>query len=260
MIDTPQRPARKLPVETVLKRAFLYAWESRNLLLRPYLIFAALLIATDLIAEVFAGPKNLIAAEILLVAQGLITTAFAVGIHRFVLLNETPKGVGFFHLDRYFVRYILISIILGLLLLVAAAPSVALQQTVGGGAPGGTAGIAALFALVFFVTSVLAVVRLSLLLPSAAVGDETPAKTIWQTTYGNGFRLMATGLLTAFPFFVAAVILSSAPDGELLRIAAIVVSGLIAPAEVIVLNTAQALCYDLLVRGNGPAVAEPPRR
>src|SRR4051794_15270630 len=89
MSDTPQRP-RRLPLDMVVKRAFLYAWESREVLMAPSLIYAAVIIASDLIGEAVAGPKDLHAMEILFVFQSLITASFAVGIYRFVLLNEAP--------------------------------------------------------------------------------------------------------------------------------------------------------------------------
>jgi hypothetical protein len=258
MIGTPPRPVRRLPIDIVVKRAFLYAWESRALLLPPLLIYAGLTIVADLVVARFAEPKNPGPAELVSFLEKLFALAFAVGIHRFVLLGEIHPGFGFFRWDRHFVRYVLITILLFVLILAAALPVV--QAALAGGPPNG--GIVLLgTATLFFATMVIT--RLSLMLPSAAIGDEIRSRAIWEATQGNGFRLLAATLLTSLPFLIVeAALLGLVGDDETgLRASAVRVAlDLLTPVQMIVLTVMLALSYDLLVRGNGPAIIEHPRR
>ncbi|HTJ64031.1 MAG TPA: hypothetical protein VL899_09485 [Alphaproteobacteria bacterium] len=258
MIDAPPRPARKLPVDIVVKRAFLYAWESREVLLPPYLIYAALTILADLIIVHFVGPKNPQPEQIVTFLEELFALAFAVGVHRFVLLGEARPGFAFFRWDRHFVRYVLITVLLLILMLAAALPTA--SAALMGGPPNGA--IVLLGTVTLFV-AMMVLTRLSLLLPSAAVGDETRARQIWEATQGNSLRMLAATLLTSLPFLIAEVAtLNLLPDDETSLKAALVkiVLGLLAPVQTIVLSVMLALSYDLLVRGNGPVIIDRPRR
>jgi hypothetical protein len=258
MIDTPQQPARKLPVDIVVKRAFLYAWESRALLLPPLLIYAGLTIVADLAVIRFLGSKVSGSAQLVTFFEELLALAFAVGVHRFVLLGETRPGFAFFRWDRHFVRYVLITILLFVLMLAAALPVV--QAALMGGPPNG---VIMLFGTVTLFFAVIVITRLSLLLPSAAIGDEIRGRAIWEATQGNSFRLLGATLLTSLPFLILGVaLLGLASDDKIgfMVVAVRVALDLLAPAQTIVVTVMLALSYDLLVRGNGPAIIEHPRR
>jgi hypothetical protein len=259
MIDIPPaRPARKLPVETVVKRAFLFSWESRHVLLQPFLIYAVLTILAELVTTHVAGPTSK-PMVLVAVAEQIFAMAFAVGIHRFVLLGEMPAGLRFFHLDRYFVRYVLVAIVLSLLLTLGSLPLLASISETKDGGPATVDGATLFFGTITLMLASIILVRLTLLLPSAAAGEETRAKTIWETTQGNGFRLLAATLITVLPFLIAeAALLRVLPkgDGGIAELVVTVAVGFLQPAQVIVLTVMLALCYDLLVRGNGPVVAD----
>jgi hypothetical protein len=258
MIDTPPQPVRRLPIDIVVRRAFLYTWESRAVLLSPFLIYAGLTILAELVVVHFVGPKNRLPAYVVTFVEELFALAFAVGIHRFVLLGEAHPGFAFFRWDRHFVRYVLITVLLFMLMMAAALP--AANAAVMGGPPNGAVVLLGTATLFF---AVVVLTRLSLLLPSAAIGDETRAKAIWEATRGNGFRLLGATLLTSLPFLIAEVaMLNLMPDDETSLKAALVkiVLGLVAPVQTIALSIVLALSYDLLVRGNGPVIIEPPRR
>ena len=47
---------RRLPIETVVKRSFLFAWESRAALMAPFLIYAAITILADIVVNGLVGP------------------------------------------------------------------------------------------------------------------------------------------------------------------------------------------------------------
>jgi hypothetical protein len=105
--------------------------------------------------------------------------------------------------------------------------------------------------------------RVLLILPAAAIADHNPLQLIWQRTRFNGPRLLATAFLAFLPFLAAqlAVMLSVYSPAQIFgggagaapNIAVTVVQVVIAPLQLIVLNIALALQYDILVRGNGPS-------
>ncbi len=248
MKPTPKR----LPVELVIRRSYLYAWESRAGLMTPLVIYAAVTMLADIVLGgqfgTFGRPIQFLVA----VAEQLLAMGFAVGVHRFVLAGEARPGIAFFRWDRHFVRYVLLSLLLLLLVLVAAA-------IVLGGAgydPGTQAvrvdGVTALFGSAALFAVSLIVARLSLLLPAAAVGEEVPARTIWRASEGNGFRLLATGFLTVLPFIGLEMMLIGLKDSVQPVIVVTILLSLVTSAQLIVLTIMLALSYDVLVRGGGP--------
>jgi hypothetical protein len=255
----PARPARKLPVEIVVKRAFLFAWESRRILLPPFLIYATLTILAEVLVSQIAGGEGHGPIYVLTAIEQIFAMAFAVGVHRYVLLGEAPAGFGFFHLDKHFIRYVLVTVLLFFLGVMAAVPTASVASGVGPGGVQGMGGATVFFGMATLFLAAAILVRLALLLPSAAIGDETRAKTIWEMTQGNSFRLIAATLMTVLPFLVVeAALLRLMPEngGGAIEVAITVAVGLVSPAQLITLTVLLALCYDLLVRGNGPVVTD----
>jgi hypothetical protein len=243
---------RRLPIELVIKRSFLYAWESRAVLMMPLLIYAGVTLLADIAINGLLGQVDRLVQVLLAIAEQVFSVAFAVGIHRFVLAGEVRPGFRFFRWDRHFIRYMLLSLLLVLLVAVAAAMVLA-----GGYDPGTQAlrvnGAAALIgSAALFIVSLI-VSRLLMMLPAAAVGDEVPARTIWQATEGNGFRLLATMLLTVVPFLIVEIILLSFSGGDQPSLVITILLSLVGSAQLVVLTIMLALSYDVLVRGGGPA-------
>lgn len=243
---------RRLPIEVVIRRSFLYAWESRAVLMTPLIIYAGVTLLADIAINGLLGPADRLLKILLTGAEQIFAVGFAVGIQRFVLAGEARPGFAFFRWDRHFVRYLLLTLLL--LLLVAVAVVMVLggvgfdpaTQTPRVDPAGALIGSVALF-----VVSVV-ISRLSLLLPAAAVGDEVPAKTIWQASIGNGFRLLATTLLTALPFLLIEMMLLAVKGEGRLSLIVTILASLVSSAQLIVLTVMLALSYDVLVRGGGP--------
>lgn len=252
---------RRLPVELVVKRSFLYAWESRHILAAPYAIYAAVTILLDLLSIRVVGTENPVPMFILQAAEQIFAMAFAVGIHRFVLLGETRPGFQFFRWDRHFVRYVLLTMLFLILILLATV----MMAGALGGNPEATAsagGAQALFALAVMLIPMLVALtvlcRLVMMLPAAALGDPVRAKEIWVAMQGNSLRLLATIFVTLLPFIVLdAVLMRVAPAaGEgMVGLLVIFLAGLIAPLQLIVVTIMLALSYDVLIRGGGPQAA-----
>jgi hypothetical protein len=239
---------RRLPIETVVKRSFLYAWESRAALMAPLLIYAAVTILADIVVNQLAGAVGHPVQFLLAAAEQVFATGFAVGIHRYVLIGEIRPGLGFFRWDRHFVRYMLLTLLLLLLVVVAA---VVVLGAIGFDPAKLDAVTALVGAAALFAVSVT-ISRLSLLLPSAALGDDVPARTVWKATERNGFRLLAATLLIALPFVIVEMMLVSLRGVGGLAFPVTILLGLITSVQLIVITVMLSLSYDVLVRGGGP--------
>jgi len=259
MIAVP--PPRRLPIDVVFKRSFFYAWESRAVLIRPYLIYMLVTILADLLLGESAKSANGLRLYLLTGLEEVFAMAFAVGIHRFVLLHEAPGGFRFFRWDRHFLQYLLTAVTLFLLGLLAVVPAVGIAGGAAGPVGSGAVGIAALFGLAFAVAAALVLSRMALTLPSAALGDGTTMRDIWDRTAGNGMRLLGVTVMTVLPFMaIQAILLHLLPAADdplatgfsLAEILVTIVWGLISPIQLVVVTIMLSLCYDVLVRGGGP--------
>jgi hypothetical protein len=261
-MNPPER-LRALPVWLVVRRAFSYAWESRAALWAPYAIFTALTLAADMALDA-VGVRPVDPLRILVeAASEVFAMAFAVGIHRFVLLGEAPRGVRFFRWDKHLVQYVLTA--LALVLAGALALIFARGIAKGLGESGGAAAFGAVFLAVSGVLIASLLCRVSLMLPSAALGDLAPTRLVWRATHGNGPRLLGATMLVVGPFIAAQFLILwlLRPPGQfmpgsveisgLAGLVATAAVALISPLQLIVLTMALALEYDFLVRGRGPA-------
>lgn len=250
-----QVPPRRLPIEAVVKRSFLFAWESRAVLAQPYVIYAVLTIIADLLLSQVLSPDNHVVLYGITAAEQIFAMAFAVGIHRYVLLAELRPGFQFFRWDRHFVQYVLIALLLLILAMTAALMIFGVVGSDPAHATNGMGGATALFGLAVMLVVGLVLSRLALALPLAAIGDQVRTRAVWQATDGNGFRLLATMLLTFLPFLVveaALIHLLPDPGGGLLEAVITVLLGLISPIQLIVVTIMLSLSYDVLIRGGGP--------
>jgi hypothetical protein len=245
---------RRLPIEIVVKRSFLYAWESREILGAPFFIYAAVTILAELLLDLSVGSKNHAALYLLSAAEQLFAVAYAVGLHRFVLLGEVRAAPRFFRWDRHFVQYVLLTL---LLLILALAAAVIVMGVIGAnGAEPGAPG--ALFGLAVMLGVALVLSRLALALPAAALGEQKRPREIWQKTEGNSFRLLAATLLTALPFLVVEAALSRLlpePRNGAVELLVTVTQGLLSSMQLTVVTVMLSLSYDVLIRGGGPPAA-----
>jgi hypothetical protein len=263
MIEVNAKPFRRLPVWIVVRRSFTYAWESRYILALPYAIYAAITIMADILIGYAADPGNNTPAYAVSAVEEIFAMAFAVGIHRYVLLGEVRSGLRFFRWDRHFLQYVLTALSLFLVGLMVLLVAIGLSKGQDLAANPGAMGFVTLFMMSMTVWVGLCLCRMSLMLPSAALGDNVAAKTIWRETMRNGFRIFAATLLAVAPFLIvqgALVRLYPSTEGlaglassGIQGFVVMVLIGLISPLQLIVLTTALSLQYDILVRGRGPA-------
>jgi hypothetical protein len=245
---------RRLPIELVIRRSFLFAWESRAVLMAPLIIYIGLTTIADLVVGQMAGSDNTASMFFLVVAGQVLGAAFAVGIHRFVLLAEAPSGFRFFRWDGNFVQYVIVA----LLLLVMSVSILLMAAGLTGGdpaaQPSAASGLAALFSLFVMVFAAPAFSRLFLALPSAALGDRVGTRQIWKATEGNGVRLLLASLLVVFPFLVVDALLFvevlKAGGGAKFLVLELIRG--VSAVQMVVWSIMLSLSYDVLVRGGGP--------
>jgi hypothetical protein len=273
-IEASPKP-RQIPILVVVKRSYAYGWERRDVFARPYWLYVALTFLGNLLQALSSNNKAVLVLG--LVVYQIFAMAFAVGIHRFVLLREAGRGGGFYCWDRHLTPYVLAALCLAGAAFVGLFAGAIAGVVIYGmifGLPADQAAIAgaqsfstiSLFALAPIVLIGASLCRAALILPAIAADAENGPGivgrlgTIWRVSHHNGPRLFAIDLLVALPFMAAQLIflsmLFAAPASPglsapvfLLAIALL----LIAPLQIIVGNVALALQYDFLVRGNGPS-------
>jgi hypothetical protein len=246
---------RRLPIEIVVKRSFLYAWESREVLAAPFAIYVVVTILAEIVLGVLVGSKSHGPLYLLSAAEQVFAVAFAVGLHRFVLLGEVQAGPRFFRWDRHFVQYVVLTL---LLLIMALAAAIIVMGALGTDGTGGAVepgAPGALFGLAVMLGVALVLSRLALALPAAALGERKRPREIWQATEGNSFRLLGATLLTALPFLIVEAALSRLmpePRGDALEILMTVAEGVLSAMQLTVVTVMLSLSYDVLIRGGGP--------
>jgi hypothetical protein len=261
---------RLLPVWTVFRRSYAYAWERRDVLAVPYLIYAAITTALDLTLDRITGGSKPATLFALLIDQAF-GMAFAVAIQRFVLLGEAGKGASFFRWDRFFRTYLINALLLGFAIGLSAVFLLGLFENIGimmgvvdaeslRPIPSPRASALSLLGLIAAITIGAFVSRVLLTLPAAALGQEDRLRIVWAATTGNGLRLLAASILVLLPFVtIEAALLRATLDNQggivsngPLSLAIEILSGLVAPLQLVVFTIMLALDYDALIRGGGP--------
>lgn len=268
-VDAPIR----LPIWTVIRRSFAYSWESRAVLLQPFLIYAAATMAIDWVVQYAIGTQNAAVNLAVAMVELLLGMAFAVGIHRFVLLGEAANGLRFFRWDRNLAHYAATAfpLLVGMAALFLVGVGFGAQVGNPAAAPPsgqGTLALVQLAMLAVFAAAAMALARLSLTMPAAAIDDKIGLGAAWRASRANGFRIVTAAFLIVTPFMLADALLSpsyfsavfqameNGADTSAIPPPDIVIQailGLLGPLELVILVVMLSLCYDLLVRGGGPA-------
>ena len=274
---------RHLPVWVVVKRSSGYVWENRSRLLLPLCIvllwYLVILFAEapflprptdDSLPSVVSLLTNLAAS----VAELVIAAAFAVGVHRMVLLGEVRDGFNFLRWDADFRRYFWIAFTLLLLsvgpvMVLASAPVLDLADEIGT-----PAYLALALAVIAWVVWAILSIRLTLALPAAALGYIHCFKLSWRATQQNLWRLLAVTAIVGLPIgiieatvvaiadavlgthFGSAAGSSTAIHLALVRLPDITVSAVAAAISEAIYIASLSFSYDFLVRGSGQALSQ----
>jgi len=199
-------PPGRLPVLRLVRHAYLDLVGNWRSLVQ----IGALWLVVPWVLHAIGGPLPAILGDLALTA-GL--AAIAVAWHRHLLLGEplghrpAPFGA---EVARYLAYTVVIVLLLGvasvLLTVVVAVPGVLLGLAGGPGAEGRPGGPWLAFGILVGAASLLVAMRLQLVLPAAAVGERRVTLAgSWNTTRGNGWRLLAGFVLVTLPVSVAGV-------------------------------------------------------
>lgn len=247
---------RKLPVREIASDSYGYVWANRNALILPLallLIFDLFIIwMTRRTPSPGAAQGTGLTLELLALAWlwTLGTMAFAVGLHRRILLDEprqdfallSPAGTLLAYIWTAFKTSLAMALIAALLMI-----PVGVYQTVTEAATGHRPSVEHMlpnsFAAIF--VSVLISVRLLLALPGSATGGIRSLRQSWRTTHGNWGRLIVIVLAAALPFQIPALALNQIGLGDV-SWAASVLNAILTIAAVPVLTVALSLSYRTL--------------
>lgn len=197
---TPVRPT--LPIPGTLAEVYALLWNNRDGFLRVVLIPAAASFLLTVIAYNITEEGVLL---VLLAADLIPTTLFAVGWHRLILLGpQQAFGAPLLRWGNRETAYLGRSIVLMLGSLMAMAVPVSIAMAVAQRSVLGH-----LLILFLSVTTLFIMVRLALVLPASAVDASYGFAQSWNDTTARGFRLVAIVLLVATPMFLLLQIFNS---------------------------------------------------
>jgi hypothetical protein len=256
-----------LPVFATIIRSFEVMAEQWRLLTLPFVALSVFNLLIDhLMTRMRDDGGASIGLNFLTIVIGM---SFITGIHRTVLLNEARNGIGFFRFDRSWLRHVTAwATLSGCCLLLTLSYAIV---------------AAASYFLIAFVLSTLAariavgietgiaiivmlgmLVRLTLSLPAAAIGEPRRLALSWRATRGNVWRMIGLSVGLALLLVCVAI-----PSGltVLFVTAAIAASHalsshsplMLLPAEIwlsagdafatMLFSIALSLTYDRLARG-----------
>lgn len=245
-----------LPVGEIVAKSYAYAWNNRHVLILP----VALLLLADLlsawvasrVAEAGTSPglaalfPTFFAIWLFLLAS----MAFAVGIHRRVLLGEARQDLALFRFDRRLASYVWtlvkISLLLGVICLALIVPISILQgvtTAVAGQPPSLDVLLPATWAAVSI--DLLFGIRLMLALPGAAVGGMRSIRQSWRMTRGNWGRLILVFFAVTLPFQMPSLAMMQAHLGQT-SWALIVFNAVLSVVSVPIFTVALSLSYEKL--------------
>jgi len=130
-------------------------------------------------------------------------SAIAVTWHRFVLLEERPRGLvplSAWRTARYVGRVLLLAGVVGVILLLTAVVLAIVGSRVLGGSGFGI--VIYFLPLVVWLLMMFLLLRTGLAFPATAIDDQTwTLERSWHRTEGNSLRLFGGLLLVALPFY-----------------------------------------------------------
>ena len=202
----------------------------------------------SLSGEQMPSAGSMFSALISAIVTVVLFSWIAVAWHRFVLLGEVPTSFVPAWRGRSVLQYIITSIIIGVLLML-------LSLLVGFGLGlflvplGGTLGTLLLWSVMVVVVAIVAY-RLSVVLPSVAIGDKIAISEALEVTKGAGGTLFFLGLVAGVASIIIELPAMFSPDPASLlnQIYLLVIGWFTLMIGVSILTT----LYDVFVEGNTP--------
>lgn len=209
-------PKNELPVIATVKEAYaLFFGEFIALLRAAWAPVILMLVLSAFASQLIAATNSSghILGALLLVLASLVSILAVVRWHRFVILGETERDRPIFAIRREERASILAYVVVSLLFVATFLPLLATiaassmdRSSAGDSSFSITAiafvviGIAVSIAIFFFA------IRLSLILPHAAVTGHVGLRAIYSATRGNIWRMLCIYLLTMLPLMMLAIV------------------------------------------------------
>ncbi len=267
--DFPDETIPSLSITEIAGRSYSYVWDNRRLLAVPLIFVFAIQFLFAILAPA-AGPKPALGALPMItglsIASIVCLMAFAVGVHRAVLLQDVRTGFAFLRWDNNFRRYARTWLTVFLMTMACATIAVIVMMIAlktGAGKPSSTM-VVVLIGLAIPLAALLP--RLSLAFPAAAVGELEPIRYSWRITKGSVLKLLAAfvlatlpflffGLLLAVPTLFAAMMIKLVPNVALamksLTYIFVAVNAALKSLSTAILTVTLSLSYDALAERPG---------
>ncbi|PKQ06026.1 MAG: hypothetical protein CVT72_07805 [Alphaproteobacteria bacterium HGW-Alphaproteobacteria-11] len=199
----------KLDILGMVREAYGGAWTHMGEMLRLIWLPGLLYLATAVISMFVDPAENLLTSLLLNIVALFLWPIIAVTWHRFVLIGDAPSGSFHLHFGRREARFLMVSFFLFLLLLPGLLLAMA-GATIAQEQPQSTTGsLLGFIGMLLILVSVYFFVRLSLLLPAAAVDDPVDARLVLERTRGNFWRMVAVFALIVLPIALCVILLAS---------------------------------------------------
>jgi hypothetical protein len=250
------RAPTPLPVREIIAKSYAYAWENRSALILPIAVLLLLDLFSAWLSLKAAATDESVRAHILIPSLVSIwffllgTMAFAVGIHRRILLGEARQDLALFQIDRKLLTYLWtmlkVSLALAAICLMLILPIAIFQAvtTTVASQPPSLDNMLPLTMVAIFI-DLLFGIRLMLALPGAAVGGERSIRRSWRMSQGNWGRLIFILCGVTLPFQIPALSISQMDPGAI-SWAAIILNAILTTISLPVLTVALSLSYGKL--------------
>lgn len=248
---------RKLPVREIAADSYGYVWANRGALILPLALLLILDLFITWLTQRTSAPGATPGTAVTLGQFALAwlwifgAMAFAVGLHRRILLDEPRQDFALLSPTRTLLAYmwtaLKTSVAMGLIAALLMLP-VGVYQGVTTAATGQKPSVEHLLPNSFaaILVSLLIAVRLMLSLPGAATGGERSLRQSWRMTRGNWGRLIVIVLLVALPFQLPSLAVQLISLGDV-SWAASVFNAILTIAALPVMTVALSLSYRTLV-------------
>lgn len=199
----------KLDILGTVREAYGGAWTHMGEMLRLIWLPGLLYLATSVVSMYVDPAENLLTSLLLNVVALFLWPIIAVTWHRFILIGDAPSGSFHLHFGRREARFLMVSIFLFLLLLPGLLLAIAGTTVAAEQSQSTTGSLLGFIGMLLILVSVYFFVRLSLLLPAAAVDDPVDARLVLERTRGNFWRMIVVFALVVLPIALCVVLLAN---------------------------------------------------
>lgn len=234
----------KLDILNTVSEAYGGSWRHLGEMVR-LIWFPGLLYLIFSIASAFVNTESqFFLALALEAASFFLWPVIAVVWHRFILLGDVSSSAVHFSFGRREALFLLVSVILFFLL----APGIMIAMSAALLPESSAAPLLSFFGLLLLLVAIYLFVRLTLLLPAAAIDAPLDPRLVLERTRGNFWRLMAVFLAVALPLVVFAILFGGLlQGGPLLQVLAVIGLALISIFFAVVNVAALSIAYRELV-------------